>query len=96
VQAINRLIALCPESLETHQIVIKKIIEISAHLQIELRREKLYTLFSFYPFSFETKNTHRSRLKVGPLEYDITDFDNRFLALQCVCAFFKHICKSSI
>ena len=59
---------------------------ISPQLKTQLGREKLYTLFSFSPFSFEIENTLES------LWSDIIDLHNIFffLALQCECAFFKY------
>ena len=50
----------------------KRIVEISAQLQIELGREYLYTLFSFSPFSFEIEN------KLESLWSDIIDLHNIF------------------
>ena len=50
----------------------KGIFEISSQLKIQLGREKLYTLFSFFPFSFEIENTLES------LWSDIIDLHNIF------------------
>ena len=50
----------------------KRIVEISAQLQIELGREYLYTLFSFSPFSFEIEN------KLESLWSDIIALRNTF------------------
>ena len=55
----------------------KGIFEISSQLKIQLGREKLYTLFSFFPFSFEIENTLES------LWSDIIDLDNIFFFLLC-------------
>ena len=64
----------------------KRIVEISAQLQIELGREYLYTLFSFSPFSFEIEN------KLESLWSDIIALRNTFFffALQYECTFFKY------
>ena len=50
---------------------------ISPQLKTQLGREKLYTLFSFSPFSFEIENTLES------LWSDIIDLDNIFFFLLC-------------
>ena len=58
---------------------------ISPQLKTQLGREKLYTLFSFSPFSLKLR-THLSHSEVILLTW-ITFF---FFALQCECAFFKY------